>query len=224
MSKGREPKDLTREQIAKAIQYSQSNRGAAIYLGVSYPTYRKYASLYKDELTGKSLWELHRNRGGAGMHKYALTPASRKGRKPIILDILSGRVPATHFNAQRLKKQLIELHFLKPVCGNCGFKEKRLIDGKTPLILHHKDGNKKNWKIENLEFLCYNCSFLLGLDDCPISEDFVEKTENFGDDVTTKKENKEIFELDSYQKEYLKTLGLPVKNSKKGYEKYVAKL
>jgi hypothetical protein len=45
-------------------------------------------------------------------------------------------------------------------CYQCGFSEKRVIDYKQPLILNFKDGNKNNWKLDNLRMLCYNCYYL----------------------------------------------------------------
>ena len=45
-------------------------------------------------------------------------------------------------------------------CNCCSFEERRVVDYKVPLVLNFKDKNKKNWKQDNLEFLCYNCYFL----------------------------------------------------------------
>ena len=39
-------------------------------------------------------------------------------------------------------------------CGRCGLKDKRI------LVIHHKDKNRKNNLIENLELLCWNCHYL----------------------------------------------------------------
>jgi hypothetical protein len=36
----------------------------------------------------------------------------------------------------------------------------REMDKKTPLLLSFKDSIRSNWKLENLEVLCYNCYFL----------------------------------------------------------------
>ena len=35
-------------------------------------------------------------------------------------------------------------------CAECGFKERRVLDYKMPLILHFKDKNKKNYRQENI--------------------------------------------------------------------------
>ena len=50
---------LTREDILRAMRVTKSNNQAARYLGVHIGTYSKYARLYIDEESGKSLYELH---------------------------------------------------------------------------------------------------------------------------------------------------------------------
>jgi hypothetical protein len=46
-------------------------------------------------------------------------------------------------------------------CNSCGFEEKRITDGKVPLVLDFADGNRCNHQYDNLRMLCFNCSFLL---------------------------------------------------------------
>ena len=221
-------KFFTREDILRAMRNTGSNRAAARFLRCSYPHYRKYAEMYVDEKTGKTLYELHKNQSGVGIPKFSLAPVKRgqrKFREPAIMDILEGRVPIEHFDPQRLKYRLIDLRMLRPVCAQCGFKEKRLVDGKMPLILHHKDGDKKNWRLPNLEFLCYNCTFINGGVDCPVTDEFVEKAEEYLD--RTGMNTSEVFELDDYQKEYLENLGLVDKSSKskeKFGQEYISRL
>lgn len=45
-------------------------------------------------------------------------------------------------------------------CQKCGWGEINPITGKSPLEIHHKDGDKNNNKEENLELLCPNCHSL----------------------------------------------------------------
>ena len=47
-------------------------------------------------------------------------------------------------------------------CEQCGYGERRITDGKIPLLLNFEDGNKTNHNIENLKILCYNCTFCSG--------------------------------------------------------------
>jgi hypothetical protein len=40
------------------------------------------------------------------------------------------------------------------ICKECGLDDKRV------LVAHHKDGNRKNKDVNNLEWLCRNCHYL----------------------------------------------------------------
>lgn len=45
-------------------------------------------------------------------------------------------------------------------CEQCGWGQRNPYSGLIPLQLHHKDGNYKNNKIDNLQILCPNCHSL----------------------------------------------------------------
>jgi len=191
-------KHLKKEECLAAIAKTKSNRAAARYLNCSYTHWKKWAQFYKDETTGQSLFDKHLNQQGKGIPKFL-----NHGKKDVaLLDIIEGRVDASHFNPQKIKYRLIEEGFLKEECNVCGFNERRVVDYKMPLILHFKDKNKQHYRIENLEMLCYNCYFL------NIGDVFTNKQiEGFEDHVPTK-ENLPDWELDDYQKQRLIELGL----------------
>lgn len=44
-------------------------------------------------------------------------------------------------------------------CTNCGIKDVRLLEA------HHKDRNRSNNALSNLEWLCKNCHYLVHLND-----------------------------------------------------------
>jgi len=76
----------------------------------------------------------------------------------------------------------------------------------VPLIINFFDGNAKNWKLENLELLCYNCYFLnvgnvWSDNQLQQMEDYNQKNK-FNNDPTPD------WEIDDAQKEHLKGLGL----------------
>lgn len=220
---GKVKKFLSREDIERAMRNTLSNRGAARFCRCSYTHYKKYAESYIDPVTGKSLYELHMNRSGKGIPKFATSSHRARGKKePAILDVIEGRVPMEHFNPQKIKYRLIEAGYLKAKCSCCGFKEKRLVDGKSPLILIHKDGDKGNFRLDNLKFLCYNCAFLEGGVDSPVTEDMVEKAEDYLDH--DKRTDKKAFELDDYQKEWLKNLGRTDEEDSRPGSEYIARL
>lgn len=45
-------------------------------------------------------------------------------------------------------------------CERCGWAEVNQATGKVPLEINHKDGQYKNNKEENLEYICPNCHSL----------------------------------------------------------------
>jgi hypothetical protein len=147
--------DIERQTIERAMRETMSNKGAAKFLGVSFKTYKKYAKMYKTE-DGVTLFDVHKNQSAKGIPKFG----KRRHDKASIIDIMEERVPKTFVSIKILKTQMIEHGIVQEKCCRCGYAEKRVLDYKAPLILNFKDGNKKNWKLENVELLCYNCYFM----------------------------------------------------------------
>ena len=205
-------KILTKEDILRAQKMTRSNMAAARYLHVSYNHYKKYAKMFKND-EGVNLLEVHKNQEGKGIPKFAL-----KGKDRIpLMDLLEGRVPIEHFDAKDIKKRLIFEGMIEEKCNSCGFSERRIKDTKVPVILNFKDGNKKNWHLDNLEFLCYNCSFLYAAS--PIEEKQAEAMEDY---VKTRNDEPD-WELDEAHIEHLKSLGLYDEEKDDGSE-YISRL
>lgn len=61
-------------------------------------------------------------------------------------------------SSPRLRKKLIQDGIKDDKCEICKLNE--WLGQKLPLELHHKDGNRYNNKIENLQILCPNCHSL----------------------------------------------------------------
>ena len=59
-----------------------------------------------------------------------------------------------------VKKRLIREGYLDDKCHICGFQEHRAIDDKQPITLDFLDGDTRNYKIDNIRLICYNCRFL----------------------------------------------------------------
>lgn len=182
---------------------TKSNRAAARYLGVDYHTYRKYAKLYDDPETGKTLFEIHLNPSGVGIHKF-LTNKIKSGEElPPLQKLLNGEIEVSHFSIDKLKARLLYEGILLEECNHCGFKERRVVDYKVPLLINFIDKNKKNWKRENLELVCYNCYFL------HVGNVWNESQLKQLEDYTHDKVRDEVnWELDEHHIEHLKELGL----------------
>ncbi len=148
---GPKRRPILESDIKQALEKSKSAREAAKRLGVSYPTYKKWARQYNLHKTpGYPIVRKNIPRGPINPHK---------GKYPIE-EILQNKHP--DFPIHRLKDKLIRSGIKKCECEQCGFKERRIADGKIPLLLNFEDGNNKNHKLENIKLFCYNCTFTSG--------------------------------------------------------------
>ena len=190
-------KPLSKEQIVATTNKTLSNRAAARYLNVSYQHFKKWAKLYKND-KGETLFDAHKNQSGKGIPKFL----KGQGKEPALLDIIEGRVDASSFSPDKIKYRLITEGHLLEECSNCGFKERRVVDYKIPLILHFKDKNKQNYRKENIELLCYNCYFLT------VGDIFNDKQIKGLEDHKPVNNSEVDWELDDYQKQRLEELGL----------------
>jgi hypothetical protein len=193
------PKPISKEDILRAMRVTKSNRSAARYLNCSYQHYKKFAKILMDETLGKSLFEIHKNQAGRGINKFM----SNKGKEPALQQILSGELYIESYSVNKLKSRLIQEAILPECCSKCGFNEQRVTDYRVPLLLNFKDGNKKNWKRENLDLYCYNCYFLFIGD--VYSNKQVLSIEDYVDQPKTAQVD---WELDEHYREHLKQLGL----------------
>lgn len=213
---GRPRRDLTESVIRNAMKHTQSNFQAARYLNVSIETYRKYARLYIDQESGKTLYELHKNNSGKGIKRV-------RWRHEISIEKINEIMSSESYraiNQQKLKNRLIYEGILKMECYRCGHHEKRVVDYKQPLILSFKNGNKNNWKIDNLEMLCYNCYFLY------IGNLFPEKQITRLEDAnaTILKKGEIDWQIDESFLQHFKELGLETDDNYQDGDEYVSKI
>ena len=192
------PKPLLKSDIERAMAMTKSNRAAARYLHCSYIHYKKWAKNFTDD-NGITLFDKHKNQSGKGISKFL----SNKGKEPALKDIIEGRVNIDSYTPEKLKNRLIQESYLQECCNKCQFQERRVSDYKVPLILNFKDGNKKNWTIENLELLCYNHYFLY------VGNIFTNKQIQHIEDYNPSTfQSKVDWEMDDHFKEHLHQLGI----------------
>jgi len=197
-------KPISKDMCLTAMDKTKSVKAAARYLNCSYHHLKRYMKLYVDEESGKTLFELHKNQQGKGIPKFLRS----SGKEPALIDIIEGKINPASFSPDKLKYRLTTEGYLEECCGNCGFQEYRVTDHKVPLILHFKDKNKLNYRLENIQFLCYNCYFLF------IGEVFSER------DIIKLEDNKSVtkttdavdLQLDDYHLQRLRELGLDGEN------------
>lgn len=144
---------LLQSQIEHAMKVTRSNRAAAEYLRVTYRFYKRFAMLYKNK-DGVSLFDVHKNQSGSGIAKGSKGHNLRHNLDEIIL----GKHPT--YPSEKLIRRLVANGYLVEKCNMCGFSTKRPTDFRTPLLLHHINGNKTDHRLDNLEILCYNCYYV----------------------------------------------------------------
>ena len=203
-------KPLTKEMILAAMSQTKSNRAACRYLNVSYIHYKKWAKLYESD-THNNLFEQHNNQCGKGIPKFLRS----KGKEPALIDIIEGRVDASSFSPDKIKYRLITEGHLLEECATCKFNERRVSDYKMPLLLNFKDNNKKNYRKENIELLCYNHYFLT------VGDIFTDKQIKGIEDHKPVNQSAVEWELDDYQLQQLEKLGL---GDNKDEENYISRI
>jgi hypothetical protein len=205
---GNQKKFLSKEQIVAAQGKTLSNMSAARYLHVSYQHYKKYAKMY-------NLFDTHLNQAGKGVPKFL------KGSKkmPAMIEIIEGRIAASSFEPNKIKYALIEQGYLAEECSYCGFKERRVLDYKIPLLLNFKDKNSNNYSQNNIELLCYNHYFLT-VGDVFNTNDVKQietQQEHYGTTETIE------WEVDDYHLQRLKELGL-ADDDDDGVNQYISRI
>lgn len=191
-------KFISKDDCLRAMQNSRSNRGAARFLRCSLVHYKKFARVYMDEESGKTLYELHKNQFGIGIPK----ALSNKGKQAPLKELIEGKLSIESFEPAKIKQRLIFEGYLKEECSRCKFHEERVTDHKIPLILHFKDVNKKNYELTNIELLCYNCSFLYATS--PLTDKQILTLE----DSVERQAPEFEWEVDDSMREHLESLGL----------------
>ena len=206
MAKGRKQKIITKEQLLNAMKMTKSNMSCARYLGISYMHYSRYAKSYIDEESGKTLFDLHKNQAGKGIRKHL------GGKDPDLKSLMDGELYVKSYNLNRYKDRLIQEGYIEEKCNSCGFTEQRVYDYKSPLLIHFKDKNKENWRIENIELLCYNCYFLY------IGDVFNEKQiKHIEEDAPIKKDDQINWEMDENMLQHFQEIGLVDEDDSEDY-------
>lgn len=197
------PKPISKEDCLRAMKQTRSIKAAARYLNCSYQHLKPFMKAYKDDETGVSLFDMHKNQSGKGIPKFmSNAPFGRK--HPAIEDVVNGNADASSFTPDKLKFKLIEGGHMIEQCYWCSYDDRRDVDGKTPLIMFFKDGNKHNFRDGNCQLSCYNCYFLR------LGNVFTERDmESLEGHQTVYKTTEMVdFQMDEYQKRKLQELGL----------------
>ena len=148
--RGRGYHPILQSEIEEAKKHSVFAAGQARWMGVSLTTYKKYCQLY-------GIYEPRPTEKG----KRNLFDPNR-GTYPLNR-ILTGEFNDTPtISDWMVKDKLIRSEIVPPKCNICGYDKRRIVDNKICLLLDHKDGNLRNFKIENLQLLCLNCTFECG--------------------------------------------------------------
>lgn len=137
-------KKYTEENLRKFVAESLSIRETLEKLGVApaggnYEVIKKAITFFK--IDSSHFTGCGHLKGKTHTHK----------TRPIEKILVCGKLENTWRLKARLIKEGLKKHKCE-CCQLCSWQEQ-----KIPLELHHKDGNRKNNRLDNLELLCPNC-------------------------------------------------------------------
>lgn len=148
---------LTEGMIRYAHEHTYSNQEAARLLQVDIRTLKKYAKMYIDKETGLDLWQKHIKTNKQRRSKVKKKTILKGRYRHTVEEILGGK-PVGYDRWTVLRRLLLE-GYVKEECSRCGYNERRVTDYCVPLTLGFKDGNKRNFHIDNIEIVCLNCYY-----------------------------------------------------------------
>lgn len=138
----------TREEFEKAVRNSVSIAGMCRYLGIK-PCGGNYKLMHIT--IEKYNLDTSHFRGQGWNSGLKFKPCIAKPIENILTDNSS-------FQSFKLKNRLIKEGIKEHICECCGLTSWQ--DKKIPLELHHKNGNNRDNRLENLQLLCPNCHAL----------------------------------------------------------------
>lgn len=137
-------KKYTKEELVLAVANSFSLRETLRKLGIA-PAGGNYQSLKK----AIDYFEIDNSHFTGQGHLKGKT--HQFNTRPIQEVLKNGK----YENTFKLKLRLIREGLKEHKCEGC--LRGKWLGNKIPLELHHKDGNRKNNQLSNLELLCPNC-------------------------------------------------------------------
>jgi len=159
-------KRVTEELIKMAVDNCTSASECARYLSIKYTTFRRHAMKYQYPGTDMSYFEYVKSTRNDSAKKTARNfyrPGGLVVPKKVFTEeqIINGDY--TLVTPVKIRQYLVRFGYLADCCHHCGYNEKRFTDGLSPIVLNFKDGNILNKRLDNVELLCYNCFFMLGI-------------------------------------------------------------
>lgn len=137
-------KIYSKKDLENICKNSESFREVALKLG--------YSPNHGGEVINKIKNELKKYKINTSHFKGRAHTKNKGKTKTPLKEYLSNNIKITSYN---LKNKLINENIFDKKCNSCGLTH--WLNKPIPLELHHKDGNKFNNNLSNLELLCPNC-------------------------------------------------------------------
>lgn len=150
LTRGRGYRPILQSEIEEAQKHNKFCSRQAEYLGITLITYRKYCKMY-------GLWNPNPNQTG---RRNIFDPD--RGTYPLNKILVGEFYDNLAVDDWLVKDKLVRSGKVPIQCNICGYNKRRIVDNKLSLLLDHKDGDSRNYKLDNLQLLCLNCTFECG--------------------------------------------------------------